>query len=204
LRTAGSGALFVYDLPSLFDSEDQQRPVWAVDRDSGRVRLSAREEARACAMGVACKSVRGELSTLVLSPPSERFSSIGLTVTRSLGDVFMHGFGVTPVPEVHALDLVQPIRRFGSEDGLSGAGAGGRALANGGRSAGAAEVTIVVGTDGMWDLWTHEHIADTLWACDERAFDDFCEATRAEGERKFGEASDNFTLVVVRIALPQH
>jgi hypothetical protein len=44
--------------------------------------------------------------------------------------------------------------------------------------------------------------ADRLWACDARAFDDFVEATRAEGERKFGEASDNFTLAVVRVAIP--
>jgi hypothetical protein len=44
--------------------------------------------------------------------------------------------------------------------------------------------------------------ADRLWACDACAFDEFVEATRAEGERKFGEASDNFTLAVVRVAMP--
>lgn len=130
----------------------------------------------------------------MLSPPSERFSQIGLTVTRSLGDVYMHSFGVSPEPEVHVLDLHEPAR------GSAASASRGRAAPPG--SAAESEVAIVLGTDGMWDLWTHEHVADALWACDGRAFDAFCEATRAEGERKFGEASDNITTVVIRVALP--
>mmetsp|Transcript_48598 Transcript_48598/g.113778 ORF Transcript_48598/g.113778 Transcript_48598/m.113778 type:complete len:843 (+) Transcript_48598:105-2633(+) len=178
LRMHGQGARFVYDVPSLFDGDDQQRPVWALDRPTNRARVSVRAESRARQQGVACKSVRGELSTLVLSPPSERFSQIGLTVTRSLGDVYMHSFGVSAIPEVHVFDLLEDASDRSAD-----------------------EVSIVVATDGMWDLWTHEHVADSMWACDARAFERFCEDTRAEGERKFGNASDNFSVVLLRVPL---
>lgn len=170
----------MYDHPRLFDSEANQLPVWQLDRLGGRPRVGGREEARARADGVAAKSVRGELSTLILSPPSDKYSQIGLTVTRSLGDVYMHSFGVSPEPEVHVRDLLE----------LAPLDPGGTA-----------EAVLVVASDGVWDLWAHEDVARALWACDSRTFAAFCERTRAEGVERFGEASDNLTLIAARVTV---
>lgn len=176
---AGGGARFVYDTPHLFDDEASEHHIWRHDGSDvaapASIDLSSR--ARAQADGVAPKSVRGDLSALVLSQPSTEFSTIGLTVTRSLGDVYMQAFGVTWEPEVHVLDL-------GAD-----AGPGSHAL-------------IVAATDGVWDLWQIDEVAHRLWSADSPSFTAFCDATLREARRKFADDGDDATIVAASITNP--
>ena len=115
---------------------------------------------------------------------------------RSLGDFYAHHHGVSCEPELRMLDL--------------------RAL----HARGLARPRLVLASDGLWDLWTLEEVAEQLRSggggpdapargaevgpvgehCPLRPLvAELCEATRAKGEDYFGEGADNLTGIVVDV-----
>ena len=71
------------------------------------------------------------------------------------------------------------------------------------RARGLSAPTLVIASDGLWDLWTFGEVASQLQEAQVGgeslgAFAEaLCERTRAKGDDYFGEAADNLTAVLV-------
>ena len=67
-----------------------------------------------------------------------------------------------------------------------------------------ASCALLVASDGVWDLWRYEQVAELLVPKAARALlsvaGAFCELTRAQGEEYFGESADNLTGVLVDLS----
>lgn len=164
---------FVYDSPSY--SKSQCPPVFQVDaKDPDRISISN--------MGNYYKNVRNEWATLVTTPTHARFQD-ALAFTRSLGDLHLHVYGVSCVPEVMDFNL-QELHDNGS--------AGNPHQAS----------VLLVCTDGVWDNWKyHDAVREALkpamlqGVVDEgngkRATVAFMEENKRLGNAHFGDSADN-------------
>lgn len=184
---------FVYDSPAF--SKHQCACVF--ERDSsqplGWVRTNR---------GNYYKNVRNEWATLVTTPPYARFQD-ALAFTRSLGDLHLHVYGVSSVPETVEYDLEElhksacnvPPRREGeaeSEPNLGGAS------------------LLLVCTDGVWDNWKFEDIVQmslqNSWVSAVRREDSAESPTQMLmktnlrfARSNFGNQADNMTAIVCYI-----
>mmetsp|Transcript_1137 Transcript_1137/g.1449 ORF Transcript_1137/g.1449 Transcript_1137/m.1449 type:complete len:440 (+) Transcript_1137:188-1507(+) len=170
---------FVYDMFDKYQTPKYQCPqIFEVGKDPNNVKKTG--------TGYYFKNVRSEWATLVTTPPHAKFQD-ALAFTRSLGDLHLHVYGVSHVPEVREFDLSM--------------------LHNGEESQTA---VLFVCTDGVWDNWKYEDIAaKTL---DEKFIKPALEANDAQGltdelmrenlkmaRHNFGNQADNMTGIVCLI-----
>jgi len=148
--------------------------------------------------GQICKNVRMEWATRVVTPPNADFQE-ALAVTRALGDFPMQGCGLTSVPDVfevkidHLFDNVEETGApFGATDPTSPKKIGG---------------VIIVGSDGIWDNWTFDHVSNFFMnparvekaltsATAEAQIEEFMLLNFQAGQNNFGNSADNATGIV--------
>lgn len=161
---------FVYD--SIKYSKALCKPIFAVDP-------SNRDKCTVTNTGVYYKNVRSEWATLVCTPSTAKFQD-ALAFTRSIGDFHLQSFGVSHLPEIRCLDLLD---------------------------ATSCPYVISLASDGVWDNWTFEdsindilrdkHMinsednGNSMDACKE-----FMQANIKRGHANFGNQADNMTIVL--------
>mmetsp|Transcript_1369 Transcript_1369/g.1512 ORF Transcript_1369/g.1512 Transcript_1369/m.1512 type:complete len:433 (+) Transcript_1369:504-1802(+) len=120
---------FVYDMFDKYQTPKHQCPkIFEVGQTSSTIKKTG--------TGYYFKNVRNEWATLVTTPPGARFQD-ALAFTRSLGDLHLHVYGVSHVPEVNEYDLSE---LHGSDDKQCS--------------------VMFVCTDGVWDNWKFEDIVE--------------------------------------------
>lgn len=129
--------------------------------------------------GAYYKNVRNEWATLVATPPYAQFQD-ALAFTRSLGDLHLQTYGVSHVPEVRWIDLT-------TEAGTA-----------------APCLAITACSDGVWDNWRFEEVADfildprrALHPDAQAQAVDLMNANLERARVNFGTSADNMTAVVV-------
>ena len=101
-----------------------------------------------------------------------------LAMTRSIGDFYMHTYGVTWKPEVRSIDLAA------LDDKLE-------------------HLTLILASDGVWDLWETREVFRAIVAPPRagtqslRTARAFFDASLAKGAEIFGASADNMTGIVV-------
>eukprot|EP00924_Labyrinthula_sp_SR-Ha-C_P008417 maker-scaffold_11-snap-gene-12.15-mRNA-1 protein AED:0.01 eAED:0.01 QI:544/1/1/1/0.5/0.33/3/560/515 len=129
------------------------------------------------------KNVRSEWATLVTTPPTAKFQD-ALAFTRSLGDLHLHVYGVSYVPEVQEFDLDKLV-----EESASGA------------------ALLLVCSDGVWDNWKYQDIirktmSSPLWATTldgnsaQTLTNQMMEENIRLAKQHFGSQADNMTGIV--------
>lgn len=101
--------------------------------DQGQVEVDAVLAGRLDELGVGYKTARRDRPSAIFVPETEEYGQQKLGMTRSLGDYYMHYHGACAVPAVSCIDL----HDIGGQ--LS-------------------RVTLVLASDGLWDLWTYKDI----------------------------------------------
>lgn len=141
----------------------------------------------ALADGTMPKNSRGELPAILLTPKLDAtFPKMelpqSLAMTRSIGDLYMQTYGVTWRPEVSSIDLAS---RAESLDGL----------------------TLILASDGIWDLWTNREVFPLILRPPEGAatspaavVQSFYELSLERGTEFFGSSADNMTGIVVYLS----
>jgi len=169
---------FVYDSPSF--SKNKCPPVFRVDpNDSNIVQVTG--------SGSYYKNVRNEWASLVTTPPRARFQD-ALAFTRSLGDLHLHVYGVSEMPQVREFSLAE------LNDTNQGV------------------CCFLVCTDGVWDNWKyHDVVEETLKrplvdvALDLNEGTSSCEAfmktNLSLARTNFGNHADNMTAILCYIVL---
>eukprot|EP00598_Pedospumella_elongata_P005775 CAMPEP_0184983138 /NCGR_PEP_ID=MMETSP1098-20130426/12470_1 /TAXON_ID=89044 /ORGANISM="Spumella elongata, Strain CCAP 955/1" /LENGTH=502 /DNA_ID=CAMNT_0027506943 /DNA_START=56 /DNA_END=1564 /DNA_ORIENTATION=+ len=129
------------------------------------------------------KNVRKEWASLVSTPPYAQFQD-ALAFTRSLGDLHLHTYGVTHLPEVQRLDMnaafqqLHTLRAVKKQQAVASSSSANAATtgesdpatgtaknetAESGSGLTAEEVAdstlcLVLATDGVWDNWLYEDV----------------------------------------------
>eukprot|EP00596_Hydrurales_sp_CCMP1899_P003857 CAMPEP_0119051016 /NCGR_PEP_ID=MMETSP1177-20130426/72770_1 /TAXON_ID=2985 /ORGANISM="Ochromonas sp, Strain CCMP1899" /LENGTH=453 /DNA_ID=CAMNT_0007030069 /DNA_START=94 /DNA_END=1455 /DNA_ORIENTATION=- len=170
------------------------------------------------------KNVRKEWASLVSTPSSARFQD-ALAFTRSLGDLHLHTYGVTHLPEVQCINLNQVMsslmmksRGQETEKGTSSTSLSSSATDDGGNSPIKGAVVplpmlcLVLATDGVWDNWTYEDV--TKFVMDPSCLDavaagadgahrvtlSFMQRNAVYSKRNFGGQADNATGIVMYLS----
>ena len=98
----GSKLKFVYDVPQLMD---QGKPPPVFKRSLAGVDFDIKSKRLAEVHGTPAKNASGDLPAILLTPEEDGMEPQSLAMTRSIGDFYMHKFGVTWRPEVISVDL---------------------------------------------------------------------------------------------------
>lgn len=153
-------------------------PVFEVDANTGDARVTNR--------GKYFKNVRREWASLVATPTTARFQD-ALAFTRSMGDLHLHVYGVSHLPEVYEVDLAGLLHvanqydikvnnttnsnSTNGSDSSSNSSTGNEidSVEEGtnGTSSCASSPTIaavplaciVLASDGVWDNWTYSDVS---------------------------------------------
>lgn len=149
--------------------------------EQGEVDLDHNALAKLDKLNVGFKTARGDRPTAMFVLETELFGQQKLAVTRSLGDFYMQYHGATWVPSVSCIDLYDVAAQL-------------------------SHITLVLGSDGLWDLWGHKEVVEQLLqsglpsshASVEEALKQIVETTRDQSERLFGEDADNISAILVR------
>ncbi|KAF0683433.1 Aste57867_24558 [Aphanomyces stellatus] len=125
------------------------------------------------------KNVRQEWASLCCTPARAKYHE-SLAFTRSLGDFYIHSFGITHEPDVIQIDLAQLMA--------------GEAWS---------QVMLVVASDGIWDAWQYGELSEFVWQtwADEKGAMEAVTARVMEQNKDisagiFGPSVDNMTVVV--------
>ena len=213
LTSSGSrGALarFVYDVPDLIETPDELPAIFRRNLGAGRARHELDEGAieRTAELGIAPKNMRGDLPAILLTPKHDDAYPglelpLTLAMTRSLGDFYMHTCGVTWKPEVVVLDLSRLLTR-----GLPAAASHGSGAAGGGDEP-LEHLTLILASDGIWDLYETHEVFTAIASPPEpataggkpsqhlRTARDFFARSVDVGAEIFGSSADNMTGIVV-------
>lgn len=127
---------------------------------------------------VGFKTARGDRPTAMFVLETDSYGQQKLAVTRSLGDYYMQYHGATWEPAVSCIDL------FDVSSQLK-------------------QITLVIGSDGLWDLWAYKDVLEYPLAAGvdvESSLKQLVEATREQSEQLFGEDADNICAVMVRFS----
>ncbi len=104
-----------------------------------------------------------------------------IAMTRSLGDFYAHSVGVSCIPDVRELELDAVIAEHGWTS-----------------------CALLLASDGVWDLWKYDEVADLVLPRTPRmplsVAGALCELTRAKGDDYFGEAADNLTGILIDLS----
>jgi hypothetical protein len=142
------------------------------------------------------KNVRKEWASLVSTPPYARFQD-ALAFTRSLGDLHLHTYGVTHLPEIQKVQLRPLFERLRA------------------RSSAEADqqLCIVLCSDGVWDNWLYEDVTKFVMdsSClgavtgssdgGRRVAMSFMQRNMLFARRNFGAQADNATALVMYLSL---
>ena len=163
---------------------------------------AAKRRVAADVHGVPEKNVRGDLPALLVTPLSdddfpELELPLTLAMTRSIGDFYMHTFGVTSKPEVRTIDLATfvPAPAAGSTAGV--------APRRGGGASPLRDLTLILASDGIWDVFENEEVfrsivePPTHAGQSTRRARDFYDACIDKGTDLFESSADNLTGIVV-------
>jgi len=141
------------------------------------------------------KNVRNEYGIIAMTPLSEP-NRIGLAMTRSLGDFKLNCYGISNLPEVRCiklLDIMEGVKHQKAHSSLM-------------------PLCIVLATDGVWDNWKFEDIKDCVIndTClkdltessngAQIATETFMEINNFYGEQNFGTSADNATCILIYIS----
>ena len=203
LSSGPRGALvrFVYDVPDLLERAPDALPLIfarkpaavaaaALGAKEGHAKTRAQHELSRASLedadecGTSYKNVRGELPTILLTPQADADYSalelpLTLAMTRSLGDFYMHTFGVTWRPEVRQVPLAPLCAKL-------------------------EHLTLIIASDGVWDSYEYEDVFSEILSPPTTAGQsletahNFLETQcRLRGDELFGRAADNMTGIVV-------
>ena len=189
---------FVYDV-----DDDDQPPIFKQRNTKPgapppvpKYELNEASRLRAVELETPPKNCRGDLPTILLTPKKDvtypKLEPITLAMTRSIGDFYLHTFGVTWKPEVRTMELSDLIMK------KSGGGKGGK-LTN---------LTLILASDGIWDLYENSEVFDAIVSkptvlsngkrkqsiSNAKAFFD---KSVEKGAEIFGSSADNMTGIVV-------
>jgi len=161
------------------------------------------------------KNVRKEWASLVSTPSYAAFQD-ALAFTRSLGDLHLHTYGVTHLPEVQKIDLqavfdlVQAqAEQAQAAEGVAGGAGEAKSLVQ--RMA-ESTLCLVLATDGVWDNWQYEDVnkfvmdASCLNAVGggvdgaRRVTISFMQRNALYAKRNFGSNADNATAIVMYLS----
>jgi len=174
------------------------------------------------------KNVRREWASLVATPKTAKFQD-ALAFTRSLGDLHLHTYGVTHLPEIQRIDLSEIFQvlssaskaKFsavnnGSEDVQLIAPSSSSAILPGyvGNlpELAASTICLVLATDGVWDNWLYEDIERfmfddsclnaTTGSADgaQRIATSFMKRNSMFSKKNFGNQADNATGIVMYLS----
>jgi len=184
LGTGPRGKLlnFVYDVHDLIESgkTDQCR---IFKKSAGQWELDVRSKRLAEVHGTPAKNARGDLPAILLTPdqdapPYSTMEPQSLAMTRSIGDFYMHSFGITWRPEVISVDLAEQCAEL-------------------------EHLTLILCSDGVWDLWEYEDVFQAISSPPQRgtqslaAAKKFFEGSVTRGAEMFEDTADNMTGLVV-------
>ena len=180
--------------PGMGGPADRPRST-RVDAPRFEVDAAMRKEAEDV-HGVPPKNTRGDLPALLVTPLTDTsFPNLELpltlAMTRSLGDFYMHTFGVTWKPEVISIDL-------GTFMPAPTAAGGPRKRAGTLRHR-----TLILASDGIWDLYENDEAfraivePPTRVGQSTRAASAFYDACITRGADLLGSSADNLTGIVV-------
>ena len=177
----GKHVAFVYDVP---DTDVEKAPkVWKKNGETGEWELDRKSKRLAEINGAFAKNARGDLPAVIVTPDSDPdyggMEATQLAMTRSIGDFYHQTFGVSWKPEVISVDLADP--GFASLEHL----------------------TLILCSDGVWDLWEYEQVFEAIVSPPERSVQStdkakaFFERCIVQGTEMFEDTADNMTGVVV-------
>ncbi|ETV96255.1 hypothetical protein H310_10435 [Aphanomyces invadans] len=176
--------LFVYD--GLVESSNQRVSVRDKHAALEKTPVYTHRSGKLVKVGEGCyfKNVRQEWASLCCTPSRAKFHE-SLAFTRSLGDYYIHSYGLTHEPDVIQVDVKQLMAQEGWN-----------------------QVIVVVGSDGVWDAWEYAQFSSVLWkAMDDhkgvlkQVADDVMRQNKAVSAQVFGTAVDNMTLVVCSLTV---
>ena len=131
------------------------------------------------ALSVPAKNARGDLPAILLTPDDDptygEMEPQSLAMTRSIGDFYMQTFGVTWRPEVISIDLEEVGQKLD-------------------------HLTLVLASDGIWDLWEYEDVFQSISDPPEAAGQStaramgFFSRSVTRGAEMFDDTADNMTV----------
>ena len=170
---------FVYDVPDLID---QGKPPPIFKKGPGGYELNTGSRRIAEVHGVPPKNARGELPMILLTPDEDKeygdMEAQSLAMTRSIGDFYMHTFGVTWKPEVISVELEEVGEKL-------------------------EHLTLILASDGIWDLYEYEDVFQGIASPPTAAGQNlesaltFFQKSVKVGEDMFDNTADNMTGIVV-------
>lgn len=183
-------ALFVvYDTPNCEKSKCQ--PVF--DYGGAPAVVAGRRLPQLTGRGRYYKNVRKEWASLVATPRTARHQD-ALAFTRSLGDLHLHTYGVTHLPELQKVDISAILRAMPE-------------------SVPDRFLCVVLASDGVWDNWLFEDVARfvtdpscvtaVLASSDgaQRVAHSFMQRNALYAKRNFDDQADNATAVLLYVQL---
>lgn len=157
------------------------------------------------------KNVRKEWASLVCTPNSAMYSD-ALAFTRSLGDLHLHAYGVSHMPEIQYINLNEIFSVLEATGPYvcspntdpSVAGINTENIPH--------MVCVVLATDGVWDNWKYEDVSKFVLdiSCLDavakngdgagRVAQSFMQRNTIHGKRNFGNQADNATGIVIYLS----
>ncbi|CAK4083013.1 unnamed protein product [Aphanomyces euteiches] len=154
----------------------EKTPVFVVNQNDGGV-TKVNE-------GSYYKNVRQEWASLCCTPARAKYHE-SLAFTRSLGDFYIHSFGITHEPDIIQVELNQLMEAEQWN-----------------------QVLLVVASDGIWDAWQYGDLNDFVWQAYathigemEAVADALMEKNKEVSAGIFGPSVDNMTVVVCSLQL---
>ena len=186
LSTGPRGKLlnFVYDVPELIDQGkvNECTTFKVLGTAGGMPELNVRAKRQAEVYGVPAKNARGDLPTILLTPDDDKdyvgMEPQSLAMTRSIGDFYMHTFGVSWQPEVISVDLAEQCAELD-------------------------HLTLIMCSDGIWDLWEYDEVFQAILSPPERNVQSieaarlFFDKSVTQGAELFEDTADNMTGIVI-------
>lgn len=150
--------------------------------------------------------MRKEWASLVSTPVNARFQD-ALAFTRSLGDLHLHTYGVTHLPEIHRVDLLPIFQALhqASSSITSPAATVADHIAS-------STICVVIATDGVWDNWVYDDVAKFMLdqSCltatstgpdgAQKVMSSFMIRNAQFSKKNFGHQADNATGIVLYLS----
>jgi hypothetical protein len=185
-------------------NQNQRRPVFSV--------LDHDEVVHHATHGSYYKNIRQEWASLCCTPKNAKYHE-SLAFTRSLGDFYLHTFGLTHEPDVVTLDLValtrshhRPLHSKTTKDTDDDVEADDQVDVHDLNQQ--HEWVVLMGSDGIWDCWRYGDAGDVILEMD-RAHNRnasamahaFMQRNKTESRNIFGAGCDNMTVIVATCTL---
>ena len=157
------------------------------------------------------KNVRKEWASLVCTPNAAMYSD-ALAFTRSLGDLHLHAYGVSHMPEIQYVNLNEILSVLEATGPYvcppntdpSVAGINTENIPH--------MISVVLATDGVWDNWKYEDVSKFVLDVScldavakngdgaDRVAQSFMQRNTVHSKRNFGNQADNATGIVIYLS----